>query len=92
MPISAWFALASGVLAGVSFLFLLLPCFWFLALPVSGLASGTGAVGLLVAVRRRESVLWAAVGLGVSLLMLALGVLLVVAFQLHLGNALKNIR
>jgi transcription elongation factor Elf1 len=45
----------SLALAIVSILFVILPCFWFLAVPISGLGVLVGCVGWYIALRRPES-------------------------------------
>jgi hypothetical protein len=64
MPASAWFGIASLIGGFVGILFLFLPCFWFLALPVSGLAMALGIVGFFLANRRGDKTslpIWATV-------------------------------
>ena len=54
-PVSTWLGISSAIGGVVGLLFLVLPCFWFLALPVSGLAAALGAVGLIFAIRKKDN-------------------------------------
>jgi hypothetical protein len=85
-------AITSLVLSGTTVLFLLLPCFWFLALPISGLAAMLGFIGLIASVLRREGK-WAfsLAGMLVGLLMLAISGFLVLVAQARLSHALDNL-
>jgi hypothetical protein len=53
LPISSVLGISALITAGVSFLMLWLPCFWFLALPLGGLAFMLGLVGIFVLRKNR---------------------------------------
>jgi hypothetical protein len=83
----------SLVLSGTTVLFVVLPCFWFLALPLSGLAVMLGIVGLIASAVRGEGQ-WGLplMGMLAGFVLLALSGFLVLWFKVNLHHALDILR
>jgi hypothetical protein len=87
--VSTILSVSAIIVAGVSFLTLLLPCFWFLALPIGGLAFMLGIVACCTARRRYWMPIFATfIGAAVALVS---GVL-VFSAQIELSNALQRLQ
>jgi len=84
---------ASLVVDGMAFLTLVLPCFWFLALPMSGLGSGLGVIGLVVAIKdSQRGLVMSIIGTILGVLMLLISALLVFYAQVRLNQSLDLLR
>jgi hypothetical protein len=78
----------------MTLLTLFLPCFWFLALPLSGLGAALGLIGLIASSRdwQRRGQAVSIVGLAAGVVLLAISGLLVMYANLRLTQALDGLR
>jgi hypothetical protein len=80
------------VTSGVAGLFLMLPCLWFLAVPVSGLAFGLAGVGSHLAAKNKERQGMVNAALIASGLVLFVSAVLVLEIQGILGQIGEALR
>lgn len=83
---------SSVVVDGISLLTLILPCFWFLALPMSGLGAAVGLIGLIASIRdRQRGLVLSIIGMILGLLLLLISGVLVLYAQLRLNQAIERL-
>jgi hypothetical protein len=92
-PASTVLGISALVSEGVSVLFLLLPCFWFLALPISGLGFMLGGISLIVSVVRRDrGLVYGIISTAIGFFLTCCTGLYVLYVQARLINALDQLK
>jgi DNA-directed RNA polymerase subunit RPC12/RpoP len=92
VPVSTFLGIASLVIEGVAVLFLVLPCFWFLALPISGLGFMLGGVSLIVSlVKKDRGLVYGILGTVIGAILTAFIGLFVLYTQVRLHQALDRL-